>query len=269
MKDIIVVGYPKSGNTWITRLTAELVNCPVTGFWQSAHWEYAQEGQDRVSEFQCYKAHHQLHELKIDPEKTDTKIIYVVRDPRDIVVSGANYFRFQRSAFLEKVMYRIPGLGKWWDKTGYAWIHPESYRIERMVNAVLFGDRKIHGWVRIPWSAHYRPYLNNNTLFIRYETVLAQPYEASCAILEHLGLERSAEFINNAITKQSFKKRKEDFVNSGNHAQAQFLRKGKNEQWRTKLTSFQKQLFNQHLADDLKRFSYSLTVFLILGLIWV
>ena len=32
MKKIIIVGYPKSGNTWLTRLTADLVGCPVEGF---------------------------------------------------------------------------------------------------------------------------------------------------------------------------------------------------------------------------------------------
>ena len=56
MKNIIVVGYPKSGSTWITRLTAELVGCPITGFWnQSNQNEIAREGQDRTSDFRCFK----------------------------------------------------------------------------------------------------------------------------------------------------------------------------------------------------------------------
>ena len=45
MKNIIVVGYPKSGCTWATRLVAELVGCPVGGFWQSDKKEIAVEGE--------------------------------------------------------------------------------------------------------------------------------------------------------------------------------------------------------------------------------
>ena len=29
---VYVVGYPKSGCTWLTRLVAELLGCPVSGF---------------------------------------------------------------------------------------------------------------------------------------------------------------------------------------------------------------------------------------------
>ena len=65
MKKIIVVGYPKSGCTWATRLVAELVGCPVAGFWQSDKKEIAIEGEDRVSDFRCYKSHHQLAELGV------------------------------------------------------------------------------------------------------------------------------------------------------------------------------------------------------------
>lgn len=31
-KRIIVTGYPKSGNEWVSRLIAAVVGCPVSGF---------------------------------------------------------------------------------------------------------------------------------------------------------------------------------------------------------------------------------------------
>ena len=30
--NIVIAGYPKSGNTWLTRLVAEVLKCPVVGF---------------------------------------------------------------------------------------------------------------------------------------------------------------------------------------------------------------------------------------------
>ena len=50
VKNIIVAGYPKSGCTWATRLLAELVGCPVAGFWNSDKDEIAIEGEERALE---------------------------------------------------------------------------------------------------------------------------------------------------------------------------------------------------------------------------
>lgn len=56
-RTVIVSGYPKSGNTWTTRLVAEAIGCPVKGFWGSDHNEIAIEGAERDSEFLVYMSH--------------------------------------------------------------------------------------------------------------------------------------------------------------------------------------------------------------------
>ena len=80
MKEIIVIGYPKSGCTWATRLVAELVGCPVAGFWLSDKEEIATEGQERISDYRCFKSHHQLSELGISPNHSEKRLIYILRD---------------------------------------------------------------------------------------------------------------------------------------------------------------------------------------------
>ena len=87
MKKIIIAGYPKSGNTWLSRLTANLVGCPVEGFlYNPNNVEIAIEGTERVSDYRVYKSHHQLSELTKE-DIQNSKIIYVVRDPRDVLCS--------------------------------------------------------------------------------------------------------------------------------------------------------------------------------------
>jgi hypothetical protein len=55
MVDVIIVGYPKSGNTWVTRLVAELIGCPVVGFLDyDDQPEIAREGLNRRSDYQCF-----------------------------------------------------------------------------------------------------------------------------------------------------------------------------------------------------------------------
>lgn len=158
MKNIIVVGYPKSGNTWITRLIAELVGCQVAGFWNSELDEVAVEGQDRVSDFRCFKSHHQLDELNVDIDNDENPVIYVLRDPRDVAVSGAGFFKHNRSERIEKFLEKIPK-GKSLYGVISKIIHPEAHRIDKMIQAILYGSEEVHYWCRIFWKNHYMPYL--------------------------------------------------------------------------------------------------------------
>jgi hypothetical protein len=111
---IIIVGYPKSGNTWITRLVAELIQCPVAGFWKTppSYTEIAVEGSNRKSEFECYKSHLSYQSLIKDSRQDKLKLIFVVRDPRDIAISGASYFSFEKPLFLmikKRLSFISPG----------------------------------------------------------------------------------------------------------------------------------------------------------------
>lgn len=259
MKNIIVVGYPKSGNTWLTRLTAELVNCPVVGFWNSDHDEIAREGEDRKSDFRCFKSHHQLHELKIEDNPDEYYIIYIVRDPRDVIVSGAHYFRFERRDQIGKLLMRIPKGLRVCRKIMYKVLNPQTCRIQKMMNAVIHGSAEVHHWCRIPWNSHYKPYLNGGYLFVRYEDLLSSPERECRRILDYLNIARNDSDIKFAIAKQSLARKRGEFLAKGEEKKAGFMRVGKGGQWKKNLSERQEKKLIDYLRGDLERLSYQTT----------
>ena len=257
VKKIVVVGYPKSGCTWATRLVAELVGCPVAGFWQSDKKEIAVEGEHRVSDFRSYKSHHQLAELGLQPNDPDSLLIYVLRDPRDIAISAANYFQFDRFPRLAALFRSVRRGEKLYRHTLYPLLVSQNYRFERMTGALLHGSAEVHNWCRVSWREHWRPYEQAGVPIIRYEDLLAKPEEQSRRILRHLGIERSVEAIAAAVENQSFQRKKEALLRDGETGQAKFLRVGKSGQWREKLPAYLQARFAEDLGAELARWGYS------------
>jgi hypothetical protein len=257
VKRIVVIGYPKSGCTWATRLVAELVGCPVAGFWQSDKKEIAVEGQDRISDYRCYKADHTLPALRISPNEPKTWLIYILRDPRDIAISGASHFQFDRYPVVTRLFRALPQGNKLFRHTVHPLFVRQTYRMKRMTEALLRGDVTVHRTVGISWRDHWRPYLEAGVPIIRYEDLLATPETECSRILCHLGLERSQEEISNAIRNQSFARKKESLLERGETGQAKFLRVGKSGQWRVELPPDLQRRFADELTTELARWGYS------------
>jgi len=72
------------------------------------------------------------------------RAIYICRDPRDVVVSAANYFTFRERPGLHAGLGRLPsGL-----RLYYALYEREPYRLARALDALLQGGE------RQAWRAH-------------------------------------------------------------------------------------------------------------------
>ncbi len=256
MKNIIVVGYPKSGSTWATRLVAELVGCPVAGFWQSDKKEIAVEGENRVSVFRCYKSHHAFVDLGVSPDEIARRVIYILRDPRDIALSAANHFQFNRYPFLRALFRLLPQGEKLYRHTLYPLLVRQKYRLERMTEALLDGSAAVHKTVRLSWAEHWLPYAEAGVPIIRYEDLLSRPEEEAARILQHLGLERSAVEIAAAVENQSFARKKEKLLEQGDTGRAKFLRVGKSGQWQEQLAPDLRIRFSEKLGPALTNWNY-------------
>lgn len=213
-RNILVIGYPKSGNTWATRLLAAAINCPVGGFWGSDHNEIAIEGLERASDFRVFKAH-QSYDRLCTIGKFE-KFIYMVRDPRDVVCSGAHYW--QAKAFNEHY-------GSNTDK------------YEAMIQTVLEGSFYPH--CRRPWKYHIRDYRYRAGLIVKYEDLLKSTRSELSKIMIFLGLERSQEHLETVVLEQSFESVKSKAKATGDQRNINFLRKGKASSYRNELNAEQ------------------------------
>lgn len=253
---ILICGYPKSGNTWVVRLVAELVNCPVAGFWcEPLHAEGGVEGKSRDSSYSCFKAHHSHGQLLQTLEHYGNgteKIIYVVRDPRDVVLSAAAFFqapdRFQYLTQMFSLLPKGRGLVRKICNT-------RDYTIDYMVKSLLRGsDRNI--WLETPWRSHVEGYMAADIVIVRYEDLLKDTYLQACRLLDHLSISRTEEQIRAAIEAQSFESKRKKFKESGRVDKLKFLRKGKSGQFETDLNKRQRHLIEGELKPLLVELGY-------------
>ena len=89
---IFVIGYPKSGNTWLARLCSDALDSPiVTG---NDPINQAGKKQNYAGEFVIYKAHYSQRD-KPNNITQCSKILYIVRDFRDVLISSY-FFNYKR-----------------------------------------------------------------------------------------------------------------------------------------------------------------------------
>jgi hypothetical protein len=101
---IIVVGYPKSGNTWLSRLLGDAMNAPVRGYMNAL--PLASEGHDRDSQYTVMQlhlkpVHHALESAVPNPYRfsvpkwNNHRIVHIIRDPRDVCVAVKYYWHIK------------------------------------------------------------------------------------------------------------------------------------------------------------------------------
>jgi len=256
-KRVIICGYPKSGNTWLTRLTAEIVGCPVAGFWtEPENQEEAIEGLDRISPFECFKAHHGIDDyrrsLAAHGNGTE-KLIYVYRDPRDVVVSMSRYFALPGlNGLLGRALKRIPVVSVVYRRT----LGSRKRRLEYWTDVLIQGRTEI-GWLGTPWGRHVSGYLDEELgLAVRYEDLKRDALREARRIADYLGIERSDEELEEAIRRQSFDVKKRQFLERGDEARAAFLREGRSGGWKEGLGEENAARIDAALGPLLDRLGY-------------
>lgn len=227
--DIFLVGYPRSGHTWLQNLIAGVVF--------GVDPEFANDSliQDLVTDVHyksSYKrygptAYFKSHEL---PRKDVRRVVYVLRDGRDVMVS---YWHF-----LSALQGPIDFL--------------------RLVQG--------EGLSPCPWHEHVEAWLANphqaDVLVVRYENLQKTPTAELQRFCEFAGIERDAAHLEHVVQKAAFAKAKKKEETQGwenpawprEHA---FIRRGEVGSWRDEMPPEVLAAFMKNAGATLARLGYT------------
>ncbi|MGB9195674.1 MAG: sulfotransferase domain-containing protein [Terriglobales bacterium] len=176
--DTFLVSYPKSGNTWVRFLLANLLNPDETVSFSNIN--YLLPAPDVITK-RFLKTVPRPRILK-SHEPFDArfrKIIYLVRDPRDVAVS--EYY------FDLKKRYIAPGT-----------------TLDQFINPFLAGETSSYGswWEHVASWVGAR-YGNPKFLLARYEDLLSDPIPETARIAEFLGISADEARLKAAVERSS------------------------------------------------------------------
>jgi hypothetical protein len=218
--DTFVVSYPRSGNTWTRFLIANLAypkeNVSFTNIERlipdtSSQSNRTLKGTPRP---RIIKTHEYF-------DHRYGKMIYIVRDPRDVALSTHDFQRKYRQI-------------------------PDDYPLQKEVDDFVRGNLVSRGWGT--WEENVASWVyargkSSDFLLLRYEDMMADTPRELARIAHHLGIEASAERLQTVIERCSadrmreMEKREENqWVATKKHRKdIPFIRVAKAGGWRTNL----------------------------------
>ncbi|MGA7402962.1 MAG: sulfotransferase domain-containing protein [Candidatus Sulfotelmatobacter sp.] len=207
--DIFLVSYPKSGNTWTRFLLGNLMNtdCRITFANVERKVPDIYGASKKTLKTTPRPRLLKSHEC-FDPRYH--RVVYVVRDPRDVAISAYHYDRkcrnisdeFSIEAYITTRFMRTDEyFGTWGDHAGSWLVNSKNiFQISRLKNGFLgttgsWGDN-VMSWLGA--RGHDREFL-----LVRYEDLLEDTQSEMTRIAEFLGLQASAAQISKAVDLSS------------------------------------------------------------------
>jgi len=234
-RHLCVVGFPKSGNTWVARLLAEATNSNI----EAGHGDAVNSIDNSPDRDGSYVIH-KRHFIYSHDSLCKGSIVYIVRDVRDVMVSG--FFFSNRWMDNNKVNNNL--LYKWYFnhellKLNRCW---RGNMLDNLVNKYRDIKTYLSGCTpkQIPhtnWSDDVIYWSNQpGVTIVRYEDLLANTESEMRRVLEKLGIEVSDEVLSRAVSNQNFDSRKSKFLSEGDEINAGFMRTGRSGGWKDYLT---------------------------------
>jgi len=253
---IYVIGFPKSGNTWLARMLAEMTRSNIAVSTPMDVVNAADNSSERNGRYVIHKE----HVVKDVDGVLQSKVIYIVRDVRDVLVSW--FFHCNRWIRPESIIGNAlckrylnhevkKSINILRSSIEAEFIAEMRYRLRLLLRGK--SDRMIIGG----WSEHVHFWTcEPSVVVVKYEDLLKDTEGELRRIAISLGLAIDFGQIPRVVFNQSFKKKKIDFQNKGDDKNSRFLRSGKAGSWKDFLDiSTVKKIECKH-ADIMNKFGY-------------
>lgn len=180
----------------------------------------------------------------------DAKLVYIIRDGRDVVISERFRNFVEESKFLSAEDKRIINdLRK--DQTPFT-------DGTRSIFTETFIRRVTQGWVKnVQETTEEAAKLYGDKYFaVRYEDLLANPFKEMSRLWQFLGVKTIDPIIEKAIKEEMSSNPDEAWQSQRNEDIASFLPKGQAGNWQRLFTSRDKALFNEIAGNLLDQWKY-------------
>ncbi|KAM6223611.1 sulfotransferase 2B1 [Rhynchocyon petersi] len=243
--DIFIVTYPKSGTNWMIEILSLILkngdpswirSVPI---WERAPWCETIVGALSLPDLPSPRLMSSHLPIQLFPKaffnsKAKAKVIYLGRNPRDVVVSLYHY---------SKIAGQLKDPGR-----------PEQFLNDFLKGEVQFGSwfDHIKGWIRMQGK--------ENFLFLTYEELHQDLSGAVQRICEFLGRPLDSEALDSVVAHSTFGAMKANTMSNYtllpssllDHRQGSFLRRGVCGDWKNYLTVAQSETFDRIYREQMR-----------------